>query len=53
MEEKDKDGVALIVRGQYGCISGGGRGCDHRLGSLNVLGWSALSTGCISSLGFS
>lgn len=51
--KQDEDAVALIVGGQYGCISGGGRGCDHRLCSLNALGWSALPSGCISCLGFS
>lgn len=39
--------------GRCGCISGGGRGTDCHLGSLNVLARSALPGGCISSLGFS
>lgn len=51
--KQDEDGFVLIVGGQYGCITGGACGCDHRLGLLSVAGWSALPSGCIRCLGFS
>lgn len=51
--KEDEDGIAVIVGGQCGCMSGGGRGSNHRLGQQNMLGQSAVPAGCISSLGFS
>lgn len=48
-----KMALLWLLEGSTVASAGGGRGCDHRLGSLNALSWSALPSGCITCLGFS